>query len=122
MTIGKKIQLDFNSILQKVLGFTIAALLSISLSLTAFSLKTIVDIDKRLSVVESNKFTTNDAMEFQKIVNELKVEIATLPSKFPITELENKLDKIKDESVQRDDEVKKKINEIENILIEIRKK
>jgi uncharacterized protein YdcH (DUF465 family) len=41
------------------------------------------ELDKRISIIENNRFTSNDAQELKGQVTELAIQIAALPSEYP---------------------------------------
>ena len=103
------------NLISKVIGVLLTLLVTISLTLSAWCLTMVVDVNTRLAVVEGNRYTIEDAkkdqgrieqrmdqmiMNVNTTLSEIKIELAKLPQDVPPDWFEEKVDRM-DARLQR---------------------
>lgn len=106
-------------IFQKIFTTVLSIIITIAMSISSYALVTLINIDKRVSVIESNKFTATDSMELKEMINSLKSEISNLPYKYPIESINKKIDDNCNIFTVKVESLAERVNNIEKKLIQI---
>lgn len=56
---------------------------TVMMTVTGWAINKIYDFEKRITTIESNRFTSGDANELLKLMMEIQREMATIPKEVP---------------------------------------
>ena len=103
--------------LSKLLPIFCGALITISIALSSWTMKEVVDLKTRIAALESNRFTSENGLEVWRTIEQLKRDIAlnaerinTIPDKGPPAWFIDSIKKTEELNSTRQDKIEAKID------------
>ena len=91
----------------RIAGYLMNLIAVSALALTGYNLREVTNNDKRLTAIESNRFTSAHGLEIWKAIAELKLQIAMVPNSLPppwfvhrVDKLETRMEKLEGNQLQ----------------------
>jgi len=84
-------------ILWKAIAIVTSILITFSTGLNTYIVNKVIDLDRRVSIIEANRFTSTDAYNLVQIINDkLDTKLSILRTEIPPTWFLNRVDKLED--------------------------